>query len=425
MKISVLDQKSSYALGEEALFCIEGPDPYPALELCLSNDGFRVLNQQPLILKDGSATVKGTLGEPGILRCRVNYCEDGKNKSLIAAVAFEPERIEPTTTEPEGFDLFWQEQKQQLASVPVDVTLTEVPELSQGKPYIFYEISLACIEGTQLKGYLAKPKSTSPAPAILTLQNHGGGAWSLPGEWVTDFASMGFLAMAMNTHDVENGREQSYYDELNRGPLASYTLRGFLDRDAYYFKTVYLRIVRAIDYLTSLPEWDSKTMILTGRSQGGGLSLVGAGLDPRVTGMVCAVPALCEHGGHKYGRPAGWPRFVPYDELDYGRNCFDATGNQHGPVSNTVWEVSRYYDAVNFARKIRCPVVVNFGMIDTTVPPTTVLSAYNVIETQKTSIVSPKLGHGADRDPEYRRNDFIVEMAKQTSESFVLNDGGS
>ena len=166
-------------------------------------------------------------------------------------------------------------------------------------------------------------------------------------------------------------------------------------------------------------------MILTGRSQGGGLSLVGAGLDPRVTGMVCAVPALCEHGGHKYGRPAGWPRFVPYDELDYGRNCFDATGNQHGPVSNTVWEVSRYYDAVNFARKIRCPVVVNFGMIDTTVPPTTVLSAYNVIETQKTSIVSPKLGHGADRDPEYRRNDFIVEMAKQTSESFVLNDGGS
>ena len=185
----------------------------------------------------------------------------------------------------------------------------------------------------------------------------------MPQEWATSFAEQGFISMAINTHDVDNGLGQAHYDRLNRGPLASYTLRGFMDREEYYFKAVYTRVVRAIDYLTSRPDWDGKTMILTGRSQGGGLSLVGAGLDQRVTGVVCAVPAMCEHGGHRFGRPSGWPRFVPNDERDYGKAWATAeSGNGHGPVSEMVWKVSRYYDAVNFARRIKCPAVVNLGL---------------------------------------------------------------
>ena len=48
-------------------------------------------------------------------------------------------------------------------------------------------------------------------------------------------------------------------------------LRGVLDRRTYYFRSVYLRIVRGLDYLSSRDDWDGKTLLLTGRSQGGGL----------------------------------------------------------------------------------------------------------------------------------------------------------
>ena len=410
-----------YRSGEEAVFTIQLAGSPEDVEVCLSNDGYKVYQQHPLVLSDGKAEIRGSLPEPGFLRCRVNYDRDGKPGFLLRTAAFEPYKVQPTTTEPEDFDEFWGAQKEALAEVSWDVQLEEVPRFGEGKPYQFYEISLANIDDSRVNGYLAKPRTgPGPFPAILSLQNHGGGAWSVPPSWVTSFAEKGFIAMAINTHDVENGRDREYYAELNRGPLASYTLKGFRDRDTYYFKSVYMRIVRSIDYLTSLPEWDGKTVLLTGRSQGGGLSLVGAGLDPRVTGIVCAVPALCEHGAHKFGRAAGWPRFVPNDEHDYGKNWNSPTSNGHGPVSEIVFQVSRYYDAVNFARKIQCPVVINFGMIDTAVPPTTVFSAYNVIGSPKTAILSRDRGHGADRDPKYRRDERIVEMAAKAGSQVVV-----
>jgi len=402
---------ANYTCGQRVTFTIElGADAQQA-HLCLSNDGYQVLLQQPI--DTAPTTITSTLEQPGVLRCRVNFLRHGEPQSMICAAAYESSRIEPTTTIPDDFDAFWQRQKQTLAGIGMDTQIQSDAAEHTEREVDFSKVTLANTEDTRVYGYFGRPSGQGPCPAILTLQNHGGGAWSVPRDWATNFAQQGFLSLAINTHNVDNGLGKADYDQINRGPLASYTLRGFMDRDRYYFKSVYTRLVRAIDYLTSREDWDGKTMILTGRSQGGGLSLVGAGLDPRVTGIVCAVPAMCEHGGHKFGRPAGWPRFVPNDEHDYGKGWMNAeTGNGHGPVSDTVWQVSRYYDAVNFARRITCPAVVNLGLIDTCVPPTTVFSALQVIQGSKTAVVSPDLGHDADRNPAYRRDEFIRTMAR-------------
>ena len=191
-------------------------------------------------------------------------------------------------------------------------------------------------------------------------------------------------------------------------------LRGVLDRSAHYFRSVYLRIVRGLDYLSSRDDWDGKTLLLTGRSQGGGLALVGAGLDRRVTGIVCAVPALCELGAEKYGRPASWPRNVHADEHDYGAALGAQTIDGHGPPSEIARRVSSYFDAVNFCRRARCPAVVALGMVDTCVPPTCVFSALNCLESSSlTVIAATDRGHNADGDPRYRRDDFLCEMAER------------
>ena len=413
IRIVVDRSDGMYQLGDEATFYVSvdgaAEEDWVA---CLSNDGHKVIYEGPVKLPGGKATLRGTLREPGILRCRVNSA-DGKRWG-IAAAAFEPLRIQPSMPEPDDFDEFWKLQKSKLAQVAWDVQIHQEPSaVKKADAFTFWNISLANIDRTRIHGYLAKPTGDGPFPAVLVLQNHGGGAWSVPREWVTNFAAKGFLAMAINAHDVENGREDDYYRKLNEGPLASYTLQGFMNRETYYFKRMYLSIVRSIDYLVSLPEWDRKSLILTGRSQGGGLSLVGAGLDPRVTGLVAAVPALCEHSGPAFGRPAGWPRFVPNDERDYGdAPKYAPTGDGHWAPSKVVLNVARYYDAVNFARNITCPAVIALGLIDRACPPTTVYSAYNVLTGSKTLIVSPTLGHDADANPEYRRDARIVELAK-------------
>jgi cephalosporin-C deacetylase-like acetyl esterase len=69
-----------------------------------------------------------------------------------------------------------------------------------------------------------------------------------------------------------------------------------------------------------------------------------------------------------------------------------------------VLNVARYYDAVNFARNIKCPAVIALGLVDRACPPTTVYSAYNVLTSSKTLVVAPMLGHDADKNPEYRRD---------------------
>ena len=74
---------------------------------------------------------------------------------------------------------------------------------------------------------------------------------------------------------------------------------------------MFLRLVRALDFLTSRPEWDGKHLIVIGHSQGGGQALAAGGLDPRVTLIASGVPAICDHSGRAAGRINGWPKLVP------------------------------------------------------------------------------------------------------------------
>ena len=406
-----------YHVGDVAVFEIHIGQGTTDAQLCLSLDGHKVLLHQPL--SERHVTIRQQLDVPGVLRCRVNGMRHNKPFSMLCAAAFDPEQITPTTTTPEDFHEFWAAQKTALAAVSPAPRLEPDPEAPTSHPDCSLQrIRLDHIDNSAVYGYVAQPTDSSgPLPAVLVLQNHGGGAWSVPREWVTDLAALGFLAMAINTHDVDNGLPAAEYERLNKGPLASYTLRGFMDRDEYYFRAPYLRVLRALDYLVDHPRWDGKSLILTGRSQGGGLSLVGAGLDPRVTGVVCAVPAMCEHGGPRFGRPAGWPRFVPTDEHDYGGDPNAPTVDGHGPLSDVVWQVSRYYDAVNFARRIHCPAVICLGLLDTCVPAMTALSAYNVLAGQRAVVISPDRGHDADRDPHYRRNERICAIATTAGSS--------
>ena len=203
------DAGPTYSTGETATFDICLSDRLDEAHVCLSVDGYRVLLQQPLQV-NGSTSISGVLEEPGVLRCRVNWMRDGERHSVLCAAAYDPLEIQPTTTEPKDFDAFWQAQKDALAEVPLDARSQSASgdETNAGCG----KLSLANIDDTRVYGYLASPPGGGPFPAILTLQNHGGGAWSVPTTWATSFAERGFISLAINTHDVDNGLGQAHYD---------------------------------------------------------------------------------------------------------------------------------------------------------------------------------------------------------------------
>ena len=68
--------------------------------------------------------------------------------------------------------------------------------------------------------------------------------------------------------------------------------------------------------------------------------------------------------------------------------------NTQGKDSQKVRNASRYFDPINFARSIRCPVLVAMGLHDEKLaPPSSILAAANVITAPKEVLILPQSGH--------------------------------
>ena len=132
-----------------------------------------------------------------------------------------------------------------------------------------------------------------------------------------------------------------------------------------------------MDYMASLPEWNGRQLGVTGSSQGGFLSLSTAALDPRVTFIGVVHDALCDHESELKGVAGGWPHY------------FYKTKN----VDPKRIEGARYYDGVNFARRVKCDSWFSFGYNDEVVPPTSSYSTYNIVTAPKTLSVYQQTGH--------------------------------
>ena len=139
--------------------------------------------------------------------------------------------------------------------------------------------------------------------------------------------------------------------------------------------------MRAIDYIEQYTDWDGKNLGVTGSSQGGFLSLATAGLDKRVSCYGAVHAALCDHTASLQGVACGWPHY------------FYWMSPEQRKASQDKIETSRYYDGVNFARRITCPGWFSFGYNDDVVPPTTAYATYNVVTAPKKLSVYQQTAH--------------------------------
>jgi len=147
-------------------------------------------------------------------------------------------------------------------------------------------------------------------------------------------------------------------------------------RDDFYFRGMYLRLMRTIEFLCKQPEWDRKRVLVIGESQGGGQALVAAGLDKRVSAVVALVPAMCDWLGPLADREGGWPQplkaNLPREE-----------------IIKTV----PYFDAANILKKSKATIFVEIGLIDVTCPPSSVYVAINRSRGRKFILAVPYREH--------------------------------
>ncbi|MGN6552122.1 MAG: acetylxylan esterase [Verrucomicrobiota bacterium] len=344
----------------------------------LKAGGASVLAQGVIDLTTGKPEIRAALEKPGTILAEVRVINDGlTNISALAGVAVAPQQIEPSAPTPSDFDAFWKAKLAELAAVPENAKLTK--EASGSARVDYWKVTLDNIRGTHIRGQLARPTAGKKFPAMAIFQYAG--VYPLPKKNVTGFAADGWLVLNISAHDLPINEPLAFYKDQMTNGLANYSSIGNDDREKSYFLRMLLGCSRAVDFLSKRPDWDEKTLIVTGTSQGGLQSFAAAGLNPKVTGLLTLVPAGCDNTGGLAGRKAGWPYWV-------------AQAGDHDPKK--VLETSRYFDAVNFAARIYCPALVGLGLIDETATPSGVFAAFNQIQGPKEVVVMPASNHHGD-----------------------------
>ena len=329
-------------------------------------------------LPDGRLRVK-TAGMPcpGFLTCRV-FLLDEKGATVaddLAQAAFDPEKLRPMTDMPEDFAAFWERAKAENAKIPMDPRVERAEQWCTDKVDVYYVRLQSFRKDNYVYGYVSVPKSKGPHPAVLYVPG-AGVAKTKPSTYM---AEKGVITMTLGIHGIPLDMPDENYDILKNGALYNYQFVNLDNRDQYYYKRVFMGCIRAIDYLFTRPEFDGERLMVSGGSQGGGLSIVTTALDPRVKYFVCFYPALCDHMGYLYDRAGGWP------------HMFDRT-RAYVRTAERILN-SRYYDAANFARLIRVPGFFSWGYNDLSCPITSMYSAYNVVTAPKELVLELRNGH--------------------------------
>lgn len=345
----------------------------------LDNDGMGPAISKGVLPSEGPLVIRGSLDKPGFLRCQVVW--QGVEKKPLVALAsagIAPEKIPASLPVPDDFDAFWAAQKAKLAQVPAKATLAPVKATVPGIEC--FDVQVACV-GKPVSGYFARPVGAKPKSLPAMLYVHGAGVRSANLGAAANAARQGMLGMDINAHGIPNGKPAAFYEGLSKGELKEYRHSGREDREKCYFLGMFLRLMRAMDFLCSQPEWDGTVLVVQGGSQGGGQSLAAAGLDSRVTMIAAGVPAICDHTGCAIGRVNGWPKLVP--------------NGADGKPDPKILQAARYFDCMNFATRAKAEAIVSVGFIDGVCPPSSVYAAYNNLPGKKSMVIETLMGHSS------------------------------
>ncbi len=281
--------------------------------------------------------------------------------------AYSPQREEPT-----DFDSFWKDTLSDARKFPLELQLKK---MDFGLKLIeSYDVTFNGYAGQPIKGWLLLPKSRNEKlPCVVEYIGYGGGR-SFPTEWLL-YASAGYAHFVMDTRGQGSSSlsgDTPDRDEVGGYPQYSgFMTKGILNPLTYYYRRLMIDAVRAVEAASQLPEVDPTRIAVTGKSQGGGLSLAAAGLEPTIKLCLPDVPFLCY-----FRRATQLIDTMPYYEIV--RFC-----RSHRDKVEQVFQTLSYFDGMNFAVRANAKALFSVGLRDDICPPSTVFAAYNYYAGEK------------------------------------------
>lgn len=289
----------------------------------------------------------------------------------------------PELTAKSDFDNFWEIQRNRSAERPLNARMTKVDY--PVKNVDVYEVVYDGVDGTPIHGWYTVPgKNIAPAHVPVVIGYHG---YSFDRGYPCDNLHWAVMGIASFTVDTRGQAGQSPdYATYPHGSVPGFLTLGILDPDAYYYKNAYMDCVRAVDFVCSREEIDPEKVILSGGSQGGGLSLAVAGIDHRPKLMLNIFPFLCD-----FKRAVEMHTQGPYAEIKEWFRRYD----KEQKLEEQVYDTLSYFDGMNFASRVQAKTQMVITLQDQVCPPSTCFAAYNHLAGEKELLIYREYGHEA------------------------------
>ena len=269
---------------------------------------------------------------------------------------YDAEHYRPPLTRPDDFAAFWQATMADMRARPLDLNVTPAPELSNAHKTVS-QVSFTGLGGRTIDGWLEEPAAPGKYAASFgaRVQNY---QWPKLGP--------------NDTTDTVSLVMKLYRDGLYNSGMES--------RETAEFRQVYADHARCVDVLLARDKVDPRRIVAMGASRTGPSALAAAALDQRIALVDIHVPTSAG---------ISWPtRF-------YGGWGAHGSSAKPADVPLEKWlRLLAYFDMVNFAPDVKCPVIIGLGLRDYGLSPAPgIIAAYAYLPGDKALGVSPWEGH--------------------------------
>ena len=282
---------------------------------------------------------------------------------------------------PADFDEFWDAALAEMHALDPQVELE--PARFQTTFADCFDMTFTGVRGARVHAKLLQPcRASSPHPAILMFHGYSGSS----GDWTDKlgYVAQGFTVAALDCRG-QGGLSQ------DPGGVPGNTLRGHIirgldgDPTDLLYRQIFLDTAELARIVMAMPDVDPDRVGVAGVSQGGGLTLACAALEPRIRRAAPVYPFLSD-----YRRV--WSIDLDVDAYAELRDYFRRFDPRHQREEQIFTRLG-YIDVQNLAPRIRAEVLMGVGLIDQICPPSTQFAAYNKIGSPKSLALYPDFAH--------------------------------
>ncbi|WP_020616099.1 acetylxylan esterase [Paenibacillus daejeonensis] len=282
---------------------------------------------------------------------------------------------------PDDFDTYWERALNEMKAVDANIQIIAGPfQTPQAECFDLY---FTGVRGARIHAKYVRPKNAPDKhPAIVQFHGYSGHS----GDWSDKLglASLGYSVLSMDCRGQGGLSEDT--GGVQGTTLNGHIIRGLNDEpDQLLFRHIFLDTAQLAGIAMELPEVNPDEVYAMGGSQGGGLTIACAALEPRIRKLAPVYPFLSD-----YKRV--WQMDLAKGAYQELRNFFRHYDPQH--LKEEEWFTKLgYIDIQHLAGRIRGEVMMGVGLMDTTCPPSTQFAAYNRIQSPKRLEIYPDFGH--------------------------------